>query len=116
MPKALLIIFSFLFFCCCSPEKPGKEIVLSKEKMADVIADLTLMESQLNISSMQAPQKLDDRFKFNVFKEHRITPSQYDSSVMYYSRNPEEFKKIYDLVLQQLSELQTQSQSQLKSQ
>ena len=77
--------------------------------MAAIICDLTLMESELNIRSMQAPQKVDEQYKFNVFRQYNVSSAQYDSSLMYYSNHPAEFKKVYELVLEKLNSMQSET-------
>lgn len=82
--------------------------LIGREKMAMIITDLTLIESDMNIKSFPSSIKFEEAYRFNVFKDYGITVSDYNSSLQFYSENPEEFKKVYDLVLENLSRIQAE--------
>ncbi|MFL5754523.1 MAG: DUF4296 domain-containing protein [Bacteroidia bacterium] len=79
--------------------------VLPKEKMAAVLCDLSVMEAGINVSRFNAANATDS-LRFNIYRQHNISRRDYDSSIAFYSRHPEEFKKVYELVIEKLSRLQ----------
>lgn len=105
------IFFCLLLMGSCIPknqeiEKPAD--LLDKNKMAAVLTDITLMEAAANIKTQQNPSiKVDSVLKFNVYKQHLITRTQYESSLKYYSAKPSEFREVYEIVLQKINSSKT---------
>ena len=79
--------------------------VLSVNEMADLIVDLQLAEAYMNShgaeyssdSSMQV-------MKQSVFMKHGITQQDYDSSMVWYAHNMEDYVKAYDKAAGKLKE------------
>lgn len=71
--------------------------VLSVNEMADLIADLQLADAYIDshISDFDTDSsKL--AIKQSVFKKHGITQQDYDSSLVWYAHNMEDYAKAYD--------------------
>lgn len=83
------------------------DYVLPKEKYIKLIVDFSLAESAANLNIKGTPvQKVDSVYHFDPLKENGISQSQYDTTVWYYSRHPEQYKEIYEEVLKILSEME----------
>jgi hypothetical protein len=46
-----------------------------------------------------------------IFKKHGITKTEFDSTLFFYSKKPDEMSGIYDKVLERLSELDAEASS-----
>ncbi|MDP2385144.1 MAG: DUF4296 domain-containing protein [Bacteroidota bacterium] len=101
----LLVGLVAMVFSCTNKEieeAPPADL-LDKNRMADVMADLSLAEAVISIKTIQNPAfNTDSLVKFNVFKQNSITRKQYESNIQYYSAHPKEFKEVYDLVLKKI--------------
>lgn len=88
----LLIIIVTLLSCDRTPRG-----VLSVNEMADLIVDLQLAEAYIDTHSSDFN---DDSSKLvvkqSVFKKHGITQRDYDSSLVWYAHNMEDYTKAYD--------------------
>lgn len=105
MKLTFLITFSVIFFSCGKTnviEKPKD--LLSKESMSTILANLAIAEAAYNYSPTPEQLKSDTVVKFNVFKQSNINRIQFQSSLDYYSRFPNEMKEIYEKSLTIVSE------------
>lgn len=114
MLKKILSVSICLFFAACSGEKTVSipDTVLSKEKMADVMVDIHLMEASMNITGVN-PSRIDlaggnVSLNIDILKKHNLTKKQFDESFNFYSNNPELLSEVYQQVLNNLSKLQAE--------
>jgi PIN domain nuclease of toxin-antitoxin system len=105
MLKNSIIVFVMLFLFSCGSEEVASlpTNILDKNKMAEVMTDLSLAESIISIKQVQSPaMNVDSLIKFNIFKQHNISKKQYEDNIDYYSAHPVEFKEVYDLVAKRI--------------
>ena len=88
--------FIFILLVACSPSRPRG--ILSEKKMTDVLVDYHLAQGMAEAQVTDADVV---RYKYiqAVFKKHRITEAEFDSSMVYWSGRAEEFTHIYDNVV-----------------
>jgi hypothetical protein len=109
--KSLLVLILLLSLLSCG-KNSGKEEeipagILSQEQFTKVLADFALAESAANMNIKNVViQKTDSVYAFDPLLENNVRKSQYDSTVFYYTARPELYKKVYEQVLEALSELQ----------
>jgi hypothetical protein len=126
-----VIVALLLLFSCNQPQvetikKPDD--LIPEEKMVQVLADVHLLEAALNVRSPQVmrpsgplPKTLelprDTVIRamvvdpnapppigwYDVFKKHGVTKAQYESSMSWYSANPETLNHLYDEVITELT-------------
>lgn len=94
----------------CAGEHSGKSLppgILPDSVFADLLVDMALAESaaNLNVKAVNNSQ-FDSVYAFRPLIEHGIRKSQYDSSLYYYSAHIEEYKAVYNEVLDRLSAMQ----------
>ena len=114
MKKLFLISLCTLFFACSEKQVekiPGN--VLTKEKMAEVLVDVHLLESSMNLNPDvatvgSAPMEVGA----DVLKKNGITKQQYDESIDFYTKHPELLGGIYELVLNTLSKMQAEAMNE----
>ncbi len=82
--------------------------ILGAEEFTELLVDMALAESALalNLKNASGP-RLDSLYAFDPLQERGIARSRYDSSLTYYTHNPEQYKEIYREVLRRLSELES---------
>ncbi len=114
MGRRIIFVFICLVFVACSGEKAVviPDSVLSKEKMAEVMLDIHLMEASMNISGVN-PNTIDLAgskvpLNIDVLKKHNLTKKQYDESFSFYSNHPELLSQVYQQILNDLSKLQAE--------
>jgi hypothetical protein len=106
--NAFFLFLALLFFGCTD----GYEVVipdhiLSKEKMAEVMLDIHLIEATLNLNAGNVNKDaVEGKLSFDVFKKHNISREKYEESYTFYTENPDAMKEVYDIVLKELSKLQ----------
>ena len=77
--------------------------VLSNREMRDVLYDLHRVDGALQVAGYGYghSQEVAGYYK-NVLDDHGITQAQFDSSLVWYTDNPQIFNKIYPKVLERL--------------
>ena len=93
-----LIILLTLLSCGRTPRG-----VMSMNEMADLIVDLQLAEAYINSNSMDFESDSSMQvIKQSIFKKHGITQADYDSSLVWYAHNMEDYNKAYDKAIGKL--------------
>lgn len=95
----LFLVITGIIVSCS--KRPGG--VLSDKEMRAVLVDMYLAESMVGTDYKEfgtAEQK--EAVFTSVFRKHKITQAEYDSSLMWYGRNLDVYMKVYDLVLADL--------------
>ena len=79
--------------------------VLSNREMRNVLYDLHRADGAIQVAgyNYSHDQEVAAYYK-NVLDKHRITQAQFDSSLVWYTDNPQIFNKIYPKVIERLEE------------
>jgi hypothetical protein len=89
--------------------------VLNKSEMIDLLVDINLAESALRVGTpahIQASDSLYQKSQFiQVFKDHEVTPGEFDKSLSYYSEHVDDLNEIYLEVIDKLATMQAESES-----
>ncbi|MFM1875980.1 MAG: hypothetical protein RL266_1717 [Bacteroidota bacterium] len=108
---ACLLIF---LLYSCKEKKPLKPAyLLTEEQMVSVMVDMHLVETAHNLKLI-GPDSTNAEYKayFNsIFASHEISKTDFDSSLFYYSTRTQQMNAIYDKVLEDLYELESQVRS-----
>ncbi len=85
-----------LFLAACSPPLPSG--ILDEDDMTDVLVDFHLAQG---MAESQVENQDVARYNYiqAVFRKHRITEAEFDSSMVYWSGHAEDFTHIYDNVV-----------------
>lgn len=104
-----LLVLSFVFFSCSSPEVSIPSTVIPRDSMVAILADIHLIEATIQIKGLGRFDTLKaeayGRFRY-LFEKYHITNSRFKESLEYYRSEPEYFHLMYDDVLTRLSEEQ----------
>lgn len=98
-----LMIFGLIFsglFSCNRPEG-----VMSQGEMRDFLTDLHRLDGTLAVRFSGATEREKVYYYNALFQKHGITKANFDSSLVYYTRNPKTFDRIYAGVIRDLNEI-----------
>jgi hypothetical protein len=115
-----MALFSFLimFFLSCSPgkEKADNSVpdeIIQPDTMVSILTEVHIAEAILR--EMKADnkhkEKMAQNFYSEIFTNHGITREQFLKSIQYYQKKPEVYQEIYESVITQLSQKQTENTS-----
>ena len=97
---AILPMLLLFLLLSCGKTPNG---VMSQNKMADLIVDMQLAEAYMESHSADFPNDSSKLVvKQSIFKKHGITPQDYDSSLVWYTHNMEDYVKAYDKAVAKL--------------
>lgn len=97
-----MLLVALIFTACIRPNG-----VLSQSEMTDVLVDMHKTDALLaekNIAYGQYSRKAP--YYNYIFKKHGITKAEFDSSLVWYTKNPQKFENMYDDVIKKLTALQ----------
>lgn len=90
--KAPLLLFILLLsLCSCSSNPDG---IIGRDKMEDILFDYHLTQSVLDIQPPEDNTR-NQRYLDAVFTKHGVTEAQFDSSMIYYTREGTMLKEMY---------------------
>ena len=96
---SLLLLLALSVLAC--GRTPGG--VISTSKMADLIVDLQLAEAYIESHGAEFGNDSTKLvLKQSIFKKHGITQQEYDSSLVWYAHNMEEYNRAYDKAVKKL--------------
>lgn len=96
--STLLLLVLALVACDRTPNG-----VMSVNKMADLIVDLQLAEAYIDSHGREFDTDSSRLvIKQSVFKKHGITQQDYDSSLVWYAHNMEDYTRAYDKAVTKL--------------
>jgi hypothetical protein len=104
--RFIFILGIILILTACESNPKG---VLSQNEMADILTDLHKTDGTLFEKGYQYghyPDKIP-YYKF-ILKKHGITQAIFDSSLVWYTKNPMKFDKVYTKVLANLTKEDTE--------
>lgn len=97
-----LMLLTVLSLMSCDRTPRG---VISKSDMADLIADLQVADAYIEEHREEFPNDSTKQvLKQSIFKKHGITSQDYDSSLVWYAHNMEDYVKAHDQALAKLKE------------
>ncbi|MCR4765814.1 MAG: DUF4296 domain-containing protein [Bacteroidaceae bacterium] len=100
----LNVLFLLACFVACGPDRPDS--ILSDSEMEDVLYDYHAAKALGDIASPSDKYKVT-LYYLNVFEKHHTTEQQFDSTLAWYSRNPEAFDKVYQKVIKRMQDEKT---------
>lgn len=106
---ATFLITGVVIAAGCEPENKTPDIphgILDMRQMSLLMRDFALAESAagMNLKNVMIHQN-DSVYAFDPLYENNIRPSQYDSSLKFYSRYPALYQQVFDSALVLLSEI-----------
>jgi len=113
MRKIIKLLFSVLLFMlliisCNNSKMKIPDGILKPNELAPLLVDIHLIDGLLHQQKMIRKDKEDSAFNYYpaILKKHGISRMMFDSTILFYTQYPEEFSKIYDEVLEDLSKME----------
>jgi len=105
--RSKILLFSFfLIFLFAGCDRPKS--VLNQREMEDVLFDLHKLEGTLSVKDGNYIfDKKDNLYYSSILKKHHITQADFDSSVVWYTKHPKQFERMYDNIIDRMSALKT---------
>ena len=96
-----LIIGLIVCLTSCKVDK-GKPLI-GKDKMVEIIYDFYLTEGTLDATTIPAGHK---RYYYycHLLEKHGVTEAEFDSALVWYSRNTDDLAEVHGRVVQKLKE------------
>jgi len=96
-----IIVSIFLIFAACSNRPKG---VLNQDDMVNLLTDMHKLDGVLiERGIMFSNDSTKTKYYNFVFAKYEITKANFDSSLVWYTKKPQEFNNIYNKVLLNLS-------------
>jgi hypothetical protein len=96
-----IIVSILLIFAACSNRPKG---VLAQEDMVNMLTDMHKLDGVLiERGIMFSNDSTKTKYYNFVFSKYEITKANFDSSLVWYTKNPQEFNNVYNKVLINLS-------------
>jgi len=98
--KYLFFILLLTFFACTNRPRD----VLNVREMTNLLVDLHTLDGifeTFEFSHLNADER--NRYYEAVLKNHNINQAQFDSTLVWYSRDPKRFERVYARVLKRLT-------------
>lgn len=88
---------------CGTSDKPSN--LLPEDKMVDILEDIHLTESKVNnlaMGSSDSSLAIFKKLETDILKKHQVDTADFRKSYQYYVTEPEEFKAIYNKIVEHL--------------
>jgi len=96
---AFAIFVLFLVTQSCNQEKTKTFELIPQDTMAMVLADIHIADATLNVMMNSEKFTEIDDYYYSLLKKYGISRSRFDSSIAYYSIEPEAYAKVYENVM-----------------
>jgi hypothetical protein len=85
-----------------------KRNIISENKFVDLLVDIHLADAIASEKGyIDQTYQIDSASLYgSVFRKHRVTKAEFDSTMVYYSSRPDDFQKVYNRVTAELKERQ----------
>lgn len=98
--KAAVVFLTLLLLWSCGSSE--RKYLIPKKKFVNFLVDMHISEA-IAMGMVKNEPELDFRADSaslygSVFEKHGVTRAMFDSTMLYYSRRPEEFRDLYSLV------------------
>lgn len=101
---AYFLFFGLLIGCSEKVEKP--DYLLSEQRFVEMLTDFQIAEGIVRLGFNRTRDSIifQDSIYGSVFRKHEISRAIFDSNYTYFSDRPKEFEKLYELVINNLSQ------------
>jgi hypothetical protein len=113
--RLIILTLLVLLSSCHHNKKDLNSIIIPEDKFINLLVDYHLAVSVSYSDYYRQKTKNINQMNINdtVLKSYGYTKANFDSSVSFYSGNPEKFDAIYDKVIARLSRMQAEIQQKI---
>lgn len=101
IPLCLSMLFLAACFLACGPERP--DYVLSDSQMEALLYDYHVAKALGDLESPSNKYKTTIYY-MSAFEKHHTTEEQFDSTLAWYSRNPDAFDRVYQRLIKRIQD------------
>lgn len=99
------IIFGLLILSFACGKKQNNSNILSRSEFVKVLVDMHYTDGVLFATKLSERMNKEFVSMYNwVFIKNNVTREEFDNTVLYYTRNPDEYKEVYIKVIRTLEE------------
>lgn len=101
------IFLTVLVIVCACSRSEAPDDLIGQEKMASLMIEIHLLEAKVNNTTIEpadSTQAVYEHLERKIFDKLEISQEQYERSFNYYVDRPNEFEKIYAVVVDSLME------------
>lgn len=108
MKKTAVVLLAIILVSCDSGNKTP-DYVISHDDMVNIIIDIHVADGLLTDNNVRRKLAKKDSLNYYnaILNNYGYTRADFDTSVHFYSKNIDEYDKIYEEVLNNLSEMET---------
>jgi hypothetical protein len=107
--RIIFLISVVILFAACQNRPKG---VLNQQEMTEILSDLHKLDGILIEKGYMYDNEYEKERYYNyVLKKYGIRQAQFDSSLVWYGKNPKQFEKIYTNVMINLENFQNEIKS-----
>lgn len=105
------LAFCLVLHSCTNPsEVKVPEHVMPKDKMAEVLVDIHLVEGARVGRDIMGDSLHSDFYYAKVYEKHSISKADFDTSFSFYSQHPKVMDKIYSRAIERLNKMEMELQ------
>ncbi len=111
--KILPFLFLLAFTACSGNKKEAlPDNIIGEEKMIDLLTGVHLIEGARTglVITGDSVHGINEYYKA-LYVKYGVTQAEFDSSFVYYAKDPEVFNKMYEKVIENLSVKETELKS-----
>lgn len=100
-----IFLTALVIVCACTSGDDAPKDLIPKERMVKLMTEIHLLESKvknLNVRPLDSAKVVYRHYEKLLFTDFNITKEQYERSFNYYLDNLDEFKEVYDAVVDTL--------------
>ena len=119
MKKHLISFFSVLILLAViGCNKDQKKHVIPKDDFIDILVDIHLMDGIMRQPGLRNSllEKDTTHYYDAILRTHDYSIAQFDSSIVYYTKDIKEFDEIYQDVLSKLNQMEAEAEDELEQQ
>ncbi len=111
--KRMVTIIALGFILGCGGSQVPSDVI-KKDKMAKVLADVTLAETKISSDPMprDTSQYKAKGYYREVFEMHNVSQGEFKRSMKYYKNNPDVLLKVYEQVVEDLNSMEKEAWDQ----
>jgi hypothetical protein len=113
--KQVLVLVVFLLFACQFIKEKKPQTVIPEDKFIILLADYHLAQGIATTSTFAKKTKNVGHISVtdSIIKKYGYSKAQFDSTISWYSADPDKFEAIYDKVITRLSRMQAEVQEKM---
>jgi hypothetical protein len=100
------LILYFMLISCSQKEVAMEKTILSPETIQVILKEIHLAEASFEINKKMdlknAKNILASQY-ISIYKKHKINNEEFEKSMLFYSKKPDEIEKIYSNILNEIS-------------